>query len=168
MEKANDFAQIMMYLHVITLVSDASKFLFVHRDDLEKCEETLRRIEEIVEIYNLRELNFNVVAVFLYQMADIYCQHGKKKEAVEQLKKFTDMTLRFLRGDGAHLKCDEYFDRLNVWHEKNILGGNLPREKKLIYDSLRLIFEAPQFELLKEEPAFISLKKSVLESGKVW
>lgn len=167
-EKANDFAQVVMYLHLLALVSDASSFLGVNKNNLAKCEETCRRIEDVICIYNLEEINFNVVARFAYQMAAVYCQHGEKKKAVEQFQKYADLTVHFLREKESHLECDAYFDRLTIWFEKNILGGNLPRDKKLIYDSLLLTFDAPEFEMLRTEPAFLCLQKSVKEIGKVW
>ena len=41
-EKGNEFAQISMYLHIVMLISDACRFLVLHREDLERCEETMK------------------------------------------------------------------------------------------------------------------------------
>ena len=135
----------------------------LHKENLEKCEETKRRIEEIIRIYNLEEINFHYVTLFAYQMAEIYCYHGEKTKAMEQFKKYVELISRFLWGEINYLQSDNYLDRLNVWFKKSLLDGNFPREKRTVYDTLLLAFEAPEFEILKEEEVYMDLLKSVKE-----
>ena len=72
-EKGNDFAQISIYSHLFYLISDACRFLMLHRDDLEKCEETRQRVQAVIRLYNFDEINFYAVSLFVYKMAEIYC-----------------------------------------------------------------------------------------------
>ena len=58
--------------------------------------------------------------------------HNKKKEAIEKLEKYAKITIRFLCHEDSHLKSDDYFDRLDFWFEKLGMGGNIPRDKKVI------------------------------------
>ncbi len=167
-EKANDYIQITMYQHLIALVSEAAQYLTIHKYNLARCEETLRRITELARAYNLENINFNVMAIFHYQMAIIYCQHNKKLEAIQQLERFFKLTDNFLCHDESHLKSDDFFDRLAVWFEKTSLGSNIPRDKKVIYDGLALSFEAPLFETLKAEPKYQKLKKLVENRGEMY
>lgn len=161
MERADEFAQAMMYQHLIGLVSDAVKFLVIHQEELDKCEETMERICQLVALYNLEEINFHFVAVFAYQMAVVYCRHGEAEKAVEQFEKYVELTFRFLRSGKKHLRTDDYFDKMTVWFEKNTLAGNLPREKKVIYDGLLMSFETPCFEVLQKEERFMRLRDKV-------
>lgn len=163
LEKGDDFAQVTMYLHLISLLSEACKFLVLHKENLKKCEETKWRMEEIVRIYNLEEINFHFVTLFYYQMAEIYCYHGEKENALEQFEKYVNLIVRFLRGEIEYLQNDSYLDRLNVWFKKSLLDGNFSREKGTVYTTLLMAFETSQFELLKEEEAFIELRKMVKE-----
>ena len=163
LEKGNDFAQVTMYLHLICLLSEACKFLVLHKDNLQKCEETKWRMEELVRIYNLEEINFHLVTQFYYQMAEVYCYHGEKTKALEQFGKYVNLIVRFLRGEIAYLQNDDYLDRLDVWFKKSLLDGNFSREKGTVYNALLMDFEMPQFELLKEDEAFIELRKMVSE-----
>lgn len=163
LEKGDAFAQVTMYLHLVLLISEACKFLVLHKDNLEKCEETKLRIYEIVRIYNLEKINFHYVSLFAYQMAEIYCQHGEREKAMEQFSSYVELISKFLRGEINYLQNDSYLDRLDVWFKRSSLEGSFPREKKTVHDSLLRAFEASEFELLKEEEAFMALKKSVRE-----
>ena len=168
LEKANDLTQIGMYLHMIALVQESVRYMIIHKDRLQSCEETLYRVTELARIYNLEELNFNAIAVFHFQMAVIYCEHGEKAGAVEQLQKYITLSMRFLQSDDSFLKKDAYFDRLDIWFDKTLLAGNIPRDKKVIYHSLRASLNEPCFEILKDELAFQKLKNSMERFGVIY
>jgi len=167
-EKADEFSQMTMYYHLVALISAAGKFLMVHKDNLEKCEETLRRIEGVIKIYNLEEVNFNAVVLFEYYMAVLYCTYNAKEKAFHCFKKYVDLTMEYLRTGENYLNCDDYFERLDIWSEKNVLGGKLPRSKKIIYDNLISSFEASEFAILKDEDYFIALLKYVKQEGELF
>lgn len=167
-EKADDFAQVMMFLHIVALIDDATQYLAIHRDNLGKCQETLKRIKEITGTYHFEKVNFNCVAVFSYQMAAVYCLHGEIKKAIEQFAKYVELTMDFLQSKEIYIKNDDYFEVLEKWYEQSMLGGNLPREKKAVYDSLLLSFDAPAFAVLAEEEEFLRLKKKVEQMRKEW
>lgn len=160
-EKANDFTQITMYNHLLALVSDSCQYLQVHEKELERCEETYRKVAGLAEYYNLEKLNFNCMVNFYYMMAIVFCKHHKKQEAIEQIEKYVLITLSFLEKEESHLQSDSYFDRLGVWFERTALGDSLPRDKKLILQSVKQSLETPTFEILKKEEAFINLKAMV-------
>lgn len=159
LEKGNDFAQISMYLHILMLVIDATRFLAINKENLEKCVETQRRVEKVVEIYNLKEINFHFVSLFMYQMAEIYCYHGEKEKAIEQLIRYEALIESFLTGRIGYLQSDNYFERLNIWFEKSILSGNFAREKKTVCEAVIMALESPLLNGLKGEKDFIKLKK---------
>ncbi|MBO5337562.1 MAG: helix-turn-helix transcriptional regulator [Lachnospiraceae bacterium] len=165
-EKGNDFAQITMYLHILSLISEACKFLELNRDNREKCEETKRRIEAIIKIYNLEVINFHYVTLFMYQMAEVYSYYGEKEKAIEQLTKYVEVFERFLNGQISYLQSDYYLDRLHIWFEKSVLSGNFPREKKTVYDGMLLALKAPAFDDLKGEDAFVALQKKAARCWK--
>ena len=163
MEKGDDFAQVTMYLHLICLVSEASRFLVLHKKNLDKCEETKRRIENVIQLYSLEEINFHIISLFYYQMAEIYCFHGENAKALEQVEQFVNLMLRFLRGEIEYLQNDSYLDRLNVWFKQSILDGNYSRDKVTVRNTLLMLLETPTFDVLKDEEIFRNLKKKVKE-----
>ena len=131
MDKGNEFAQISMYFHIFMLISDGCRFLVIHRNDLEKCEETRRRVEAVMELYNFCDINFYLSALFAYQMAETYCHHGEKQKAIEMLEKYVDLYERYLCGQIGYMQNDDYLDRLHMWCENSSSAGNFPREKRL-------------------------------------
>lgn len=166
MDKANSFTQISMYVNLIFLIEHATKYITVHMENLAICEETFHRIEQVAEAFSLEKLNFNIMVLFYYQMANIYCQHGKKAEAIELLKKFIYLTEEFLEGQEGAVHGDSYFDSLDEWFEKLMLGQNAPRDKKIIYDSMLSIFDTPAFAVLEEEKEYQNLKLFARKRGK--
>ncbi|MEE1256625.1 MAG: hypothetical protein UHN47_08970 [Lachnospiraceae bacterium] len=71
-EKANSFAQISMYHHLIALIGDAVNYLNMHMQDKEICAETIRRIDQLIEAFKLDALDLNVIAIYQYQVAVYY------------------------------------------------------------------------------------------------
>lgn len=163
--KANGYTQMAMYNHLMALVGCAQQYLTLHKENLALCEETFRRISQVAEIYHLEHLNFNIMALVSYQMAIIYCQHEKKQQAIEQLSKFVRLTDGFLNSDTSHLRSDAYFDALDTWFEEVFLSGNIPRDKRVIYESMLLAFDTPAFEVLKEKEDYQKLKKIAEKRG---
>lgn len=165
MEKANDFTQISMYNHLIALISEASQYIMIHQDNLTICEETEKRIQNVAQAYHVDELNFNIIAIFQYQMAVVYCAHGENEKALKCLQKFVQLSDNFLENGESHLVTDFYFDKLDVWFEKLTLGGNIPRDKRLIYESLAAAVNSPAFESLKEDGTYQNILALVKKKG---
>lgn len=168
-EKANDFTQISMFLHLMNLTANAVWYMEIHKDDLEICEETMRRIDEISRIYGVKRLHANVAAQFQLQAAVVYCRHGKKEEAMERLKQYASV-IRWLF-DGEHLMQhgDDYFNRISKWYVGCDLGNQAPRDREIVKSSALQAFAHPGFASLAEEPEFRRIQKSLEEkliSGK--
>ena len=72
-EKADSFAQMSMYLHLLLLIGDGIQFLGIHMQEREICDETIRRLEQVIELYHMDKIHPNVVASFLCQSAIIFC-----------------------------------------------------------------------------------------------
>ncbi|MBO5209792.1 MAG: helix-turn-helix transcriptional regulator [Lachnospiraceae bacterium] len=165
LEKANSFTQISMYDYLVSLVGCATQYISIHKDNLALCEETFGRIHKVADAYELEKLNFNVMVLFYYQMAIIFCQHEKKTEAIALLKKFIYLTDAFLQGEEGPLKGDSYFDALDEWFNKLTLGQNAPRDKKIIYDSMISVFATPAFAVLEAEDEYQKLKEFARKRG---
>ena len=165
-EKGNDFAQMMMYLHILMLVSTACRFVVVNKDNLNKCKETQRRIDEIIKIYNVEAINFHYVTLFIEQMAQVYCYHGEKELAIEQLTRYVDVIERYLAGQINYLQSDDYLDRLQVWFDRSVMSNNFPREKGTVCDSMLVTFKSKAYDILRSEKDFMELEDKVKKMKK--
>lgn len=157
-DKSNEYAQITMYKKVLDLVNCAVEYITLHSTNLCVCEETLRRIELVAEVYDLEHLNASGIVVFYYQMSVVYCMHNKIDKALLYLEKYVNITEAFLNSSNNILHSDDYFDKIDVWIQHLELGGNIPRDKNVIFGSALQGLSIPVFDVLKDEVAFQNLK----------
>lgn len=161
LEKADSFTQINMYNEVLNLVGWSTEYMAIHSDDLAVCEETIRRVDMVAKAYDLVHLNGNSIAQFWYQATIVYCAQGNKEKALEYLGQFVKATGSLLSGETPVLHGDSYFTRLDTWIQESELSGNLPRDKKVIWDSVIQALENPVFAVLKNEKAYIEMKEEL-------
>ena len=77
-EKADSFAQMSMYLHLLLLIGDGIQFLGIHMQEREICDETISRLEQVIELYHMDKIHPNVVASFLCQSAAYFCRSRQR------------------------------------------------------------------------------------------
>lgn len=165
LKKANEFTQISMYLHLIFLLGGAMQELYIHGQDLVRCEETMKRALQVAEAYQMEKFLGNHVVLLHYQMAIVYQMHGKKKEALECLDDYVHITQQLLKSEDLSMQPDDYFDTLQVWFDRLPLGGSAPRNKKIVYDSMIAGLKAPVFAELFEEPEYQRLLENAKKGG---
>lgn len=153
-EKAKGYIQGREYLDLLNLVSDAILSLTLYQEDLKRCQETIARITNVMEQYQLEHLHPNLAAQFHYQTAVVYAANGMDEEALRTLHLFENCINRLLQAEKVVLHGDEYFDRLDTWIEALPLGAMAPRSRKFINQNLQTAFCHPAFERLKENPEF--------------
>lgn len=165
MEKADRYTQISMYNQLITLVGCATEYINIHSDDLTVCEETVKRIEKVAEVFALEQLHFNSTSLFYYQTAIVFSTHGKKEEALQFLQKFVTCVEAAFAKEELFLHGDSYFTKLEGWFEQSEFGGEAPREKRIILDSALQAMEHPAFVCLREEEAYKQMRKLLVRRG---
>ena len=164
-EQAENFAQIGMYLHLISLMSVAVHRMTLRMDDRAFCLETIRRMDSLLENWN-QEMVHPSEANYHLQAAIAYMRHSMKEEALSRLERYAkcigDCEARDFRLCG-----DSYFDKLDGWIEKLPQEGGTPRSKEVILESAAQIFEHPAFVPLQKEPRFLALKRLLEAKGGV-
>lgn len=162
-EQAENFAQIGMYLHLISLMSVAVHRMTLRMDDRAFCLETIRRMDSLLENWN-QEMVHPSEANYHLQAAIAYMRHSMKEEALSRLERYAkcigDCEARDFRLCG-----DSYFDKLDGWIEKLPQEGGTPRSKEVILESAAQIFEHPAFAPLQKEPRFLALKRLLETKG---
>ncbi len=153
-EKARSYAQIKQYLDLLDLIGDAVLALALNEYDMARCEETIRRITGIMELYDLETLHPNVAAQFLFQSSIVYAVNGREEKAMETLHCLEKCVNRLLETEQITLHGDGYFDRLDEWIDRLPLGSMALRDKSFIRQSLRESLSHPAFDGIKEKDSF--------------
>ena len=164
-KKARSYAQVRQYLDLLNLIGDAMMALSLNENDVNQCEETIRRITGVMELYHLETLHPNVAAQFQFQSALFYALHGRQEEALAALHRFEKCVDSLLRTEQIELHGDEYFNQLDAWIDRLPLGSMPPRDKSFIRQSLREALAHPGFEGLKGQDEFQRLVRRLVEGG---
>lgn len=164
-EKADSFAQISMFLHLLYLVNSAIQYLGIHTGDDKACGDTMERIDGLLELYRLEQLHPNTAANYYYQTAVIYCGQGKQQEALKKLEKFVHTTVNLLKEKGIYLHGDAYFDKIDAWFEQLELGAAPVRDRKVILSGILKALENPVFSVLEPDGELQRLKKILEKEG---
>lgn len=163
-EKARNYTQVKQYLDLLALTGDAILALSQHEQDLPRCEEIIRRVTGIAELYHLEALHPNMAAQFQFQSAAVYALHEKSGEALAALTRFEKCVERLLNGPPIQLHGDDYFDGLDVWIDRLPLEGMAPRDQSFIRHSLQEAFSHPAFDSLRDRDAFKRIVRRLTES----
>ncbi len=162
-ERAKDYVQVKQYLDLLDFTGDAILALSMNEDDIDQCEETIRRITGIMELYHLEELQPNAAAQFHFQSAMVYAVNGREGEALARLRLFGKCVGKLLKAEQAVLHGDDYFDRLDRWIEGLPLGSMAPRDKSFICQSLCKALQHSAFDSLREKEEFQRLVRRLAE-----
>lgn len=152
LEKAKGYTQIRIYSHLLSLISDETINLSLYDQETERCEETIRRVKLVIELYSMDTLHPNTVAQFYYQAAVFHASKRKNEEALEELKVFKGCVDLLIKD--PVLKGNQYFDRVEEWIERLPLGNMAPRDKRFIKVSTQQALLHPAFAALKEKEEF--------------
>lgn len=153
-EKARNYIQGREYLDILNLVGDAVLSLALYQDDLKRCRQTVCRIRNVMEQYQLEQLHPNMAAQFHYQTAAVYAVNGEGEDALKALRSFQKCVDRLLYAEKIVLHGDGYFDRLDALIEALPLGDMAPRSREFISQSLGAALCSPAFEGIKDDPEF--------------
>ena len=164
--KGRSYTQISLYLYLIGMVGAEMSFLSMYAEDLGRCEETIKRTKKLIEAYELKELHPNLSAQFFYQAAVIYATHGKKEEALGELLEFEKCVCSLLDSGQALLHGDAYFDLLEEWIERLLLGEQAPRDMRLARKSALEALSHPSFSELKKTKEFLRIYHHISEGEK--
>lgn len=160
-EKADSFTQASMYLHMVVLLGDAVNYFSMHMQEKEICEETISRLDKLIDAFKLDGLNLNVAAIYQYQAAVYYAMMGENEKAIKRLERYAKTVTDLLHCGRLH--GDSYFTKLNHWFEQLDLGPQMPRSKKLILENARENLNNPILADLKQMKDFLAIERILKE-----
>lgn len=155
-DAALEFSQILTFNHLMGMV-ESSMLYIMNIEDRDAGLETIRRVNGVMELYNLRKLHPNTYLRFYYAAAEFYSRYGMKEEAVEALKVYAYDGVDFIK-NALYLHGDDYFDRLDNYIENMDLGPEPPRNWETVLASLRQSLDNPIFDAISNEKDIIELK----------
>lgn len=164
-KKAKSFAQAKQYLDLLELTNDAVLEISLHMEEIGHCEETIRRVTGLLELYQLETLQPNTVAQFHFQCAVFYATYARAEEALAALARFERCVDRILKSEPCGLHGDDYFYLLDEWIDRLPLGNMLPRDKSFIHQHLRDPLAHPAFASIQKQPEFQRLVRRLTQGG---
>lgn len=165
-EKAKSYIQIKEYQDLLNLTGDAVLSLSVYKNDMERCEKTIERINGVMEKYQLEQLHPNMAAQFHYQSAAVYALNGRDRDALHALERFESCINMLLHAEQPVLHGDAYFDRLDRWIGRLPLGEMAPRDKAFVGQNIKEALSHPVFHGIKEEKEFQKIVRRLTKGGK--
>lgn len=152
-DEAKKTLQIEIYQYSLTLFQILQSYLSLYFNDEKQFDEIFERILSIADVFNLEELHPTILLPFYLTAAQGNLQNGNTDKAITCLKNYT----KIATGDiyPLKLKGDNFFNLINVWFENFNIGTSLPRNEKLVKQSmLDAIVNNPSFAALKDESCF--------------
>lgn len=156
-EEAMRVIQVMMYQNVIQLVGSSPLYLRLSASNEQVFDETIHRIEGLIELYSMRSLHPNVCLQFYFSVAQCAALSSNRTLLYLYLKKYVDVCVRDLFPFSLH--GDEYFDLLESWLKQLDLGTNAPRNTEIIKQSILDSMDAPFFESFKQDDEMQELRQ---------
>lgn len=157
-DQADSHNQFMMYCQLMNFFNSSMLHLILHMSEPSVCETTIARMQALIAVYKLEDLNRNLVLQFYYQAAVFYGKSRNREQTLRYLKLFMSGTLDFLKGELV-IHGDGYFNRLDEWLQKLMLINVVPRDRKVIKDSVAQELGHPAFEFINEDPEMLQLIK---------
>lgn len=114
--------QIMIYKNVIDLITLLMMKSSLHNDDWA---ETLERVENLIETFNLIEINISIVLNFYLSLATHYIEDNNPKLASQYVEKLLNLLIES-KEKSFKIRGDEYFNQIDEWLDENLLLSTNP------------------------------------------
>lgn len=161
-KKAIRYTQVSIYAHLHSMISSLIQYLLIHAGDAELCKETLKRADNVAEIFHLDKLNPNLSANLSYAAAIAYCAQNQPEQALARLKQYVKDVRFLLQDENLTPHGDAFFDEMDFWFSELDLGASAPRYRDIVKRSLSDTFSHPAFTVLETFTEFQKMKEGVL------
>ena len=160
--KANEVLQIGMYQHLLQLLCTAAVSLALCTGDRARTEETVRRALAVMDAYAVDTLHPNTAAQVCLAGAQAFAGLSMTDEALRLLRRYVTLCAHFR----TTLAGDAYFNAIEPWLKSLDLGGDAPRDERLIRESiLAALTQNPAFAAMADDVRFRALIETVRQQG---
>lgn len=144
--------QIMIYKNVIDLITLLMMKSSLHNDDWA---ETLERVEDLIETFNLIEINISIVLNFYLSLGTHYIEDNNPKLASQYVEKLLNLLIKS-KEKTFKIRGDEYFNQIDDWFDENLLLSTNPNRS----DDMIVRF---YIDVIENNESF----KGIISEGKV-
>lgn len=160
-KKAKEILQVSHYQHVIAAIGTATESLSLEVLSESHFDETVHRMQEMIKLFQIEQLNMNIALVFYLKAATGYAMQNRQEKALDMIEAYCRVCRQL--AFPLTLQGDSYFYLLSNWiEEKFQMGGQAPRDDLSIKkDLVKEVADNPAFECLYENPTFKSLMNNL-------
>lgn len=158
-KKALQAIQISMYQDILSVLKMGAGYLLNTASAPEKTKEAMKRLQVLIDTFEIESLNPNAAMGVYYQAASILCMQQEYDQAMEMLQHYAHAG-NCLK-ENMTLHGDAFFDQVDSWFEKFDLGTKAVREKKIVLASMWQALETPAFAALGNRADFKILVKEI-------
>lgn len=162
-DNAEKYAQTSVFKSILNALSCLSLMLSVRMTDKEWCDETMKRLDMLIETFHMEGVNKNAVIQYYYQAALVKAFYGEREAAYGYLNKFVMQGIDLIKHPEQIFQFDRYFKRVEEWTKEYALSSMLPRDKRFIYSDLLAMLKHPILQSLCKEKQFELLEKKIQE-----
>ncbi|MBP1044655.1 helix-turn-helix transcriptional regulator [Enterococcus sp. BWM-S5] len=138
-----------LFQYIGVIMSLFTNYLQLLTDEPEKFKETVKRGEQLAEIFDLQQLHPILLLNFQLSAASGFAQM-KDDQGVVVLEKFTDVLSRTSFPTGFH--GDAYFDQVDQWFDSLETGSQTPRDSEMVKtDMIDFVLTNPLFLALSDQ-----------------
>ena len=87
--------------------------------------ETLERVEDLLETFNLIEINISIVLNFYLSLATHYIEDNNLKLASQYVEKLLNLLIES-KEKSFKIRGDEFFNQIDDWLDENLLLSTNP------------------------------------------
>ena len=128
--------------------------MMLNTENAEFCDETIRRLSELIRLYNIEKLHFYTAIQFYMAAAELYAMRRDKENAIIMTEKFTNIIVALPVPWGL-ADGDSYFTEISDWLGKVDADKGTPRGSKLVKESFAAaLTQNPVFQDMQEEFRF--------------
>lgn len=153
-KKAKVVVQASLYQSMIFMISSATEELMLEVANPVHFDETVKRIDQMLKLFQVEHLNVHLSLVFYYKAAIGYMKQHRKQDALRMLEHYyrvcCGLRLPF------QIRGDSYFYLIDDWIAQDIrLGAQAPRDDDSIkQDMYTIMLHEPSFAELQDDPAY--------------
>lgn len=153
MEKANVATQVSIYQHMLIFIGASLQLFTMSFQEPDRAEMILHRIWGVADLFQIKDLHPNTMAMICLTGAQFYCGQGETEKALSMLDEYVAVCKSFFP---AELHGDKFFNSIDEWLQNELdLGSQVPRSEEAIKKSLiQSVVENPAYAPLSEMPEF--------------
>lgn len=120
--------QVMIYKNITDLITLLMMKSSLKNDDWV---ETLERVEDLIETFNLTEINVSIVLNFYLSLATHYIENNNLKLSIQYVEKLLNLLIKG-KEKSFEIRGDEYFNQIDKWIDENLLLSAKPNRSDVM------------------------------------